>query len=106
MRELHARARAPSDLEVLLDGIEKLGALVADVARIEAALFPHDGAEGSELVGVPEGARRIDEPGGETDRAFIHRLREQRPHPGELGRGRSPRVPTHDARAKSAVTDE
>src|SRR5207302_4275075 len=44
MRELHPYARAAADLEILLDGIQKTARLVADVARVQAALFAHDRA--------------------------------------------------------------
>src|ERR671934_217001 len=68
VRELDAHARAPADLEVLLDGLEQPRGLVADVTRVEPALLLHDRAERRELRRVAEGARRVDETRGEAGR--------------------------------------
>src|SRR2546430_790402 len=62
MRQLHTDVSPPSDLEVLLDRLQELRRLVADVARVEASLVPHDLAERGELVRRSPGARRGDEP--------------------------------------------
>src|SRR5207249_2917988 len=63
VRELHAHARATADLDVLGDRLEEPRRLVADVARVEAALLTDDGAERGQLVRRPERARWIDEAG-------------------------------------------
>src|SRR5204863_8712505 len=84
MRKLHAHAGPPPDLEVLLDRVEKMRRFVADVARVKAALVAYDLAERGELARRPESARRVDQPRSKSDRAFIHRLGQERPHPREL----------------------
>src|SRR5437762_2381040 len=84
MRQLHTDVSPPSDLEVLLDRLQELRRLVADVARVEASLVPHDLAERGELVGRSEGARRVDEPRCEPDGPLVHRLREECAHSREL----------------------
>ncbi len=39
-----------------------------------------------QLVGLGEIARRVDQRAADAHRAFVHRLADQRPHPGELRR--------------------
>src|SRR5438477_13052521 len=106
MRELDTDASPPPDLEVLLDRIQQLRRFVPDVARVEAALIADDLAERGKLVGRPKGARRIDEPGRETDRPFVHGLREKGSHLGELILRGSAIVGAHDTRTQRPVPDE
>src|SRR5205814_10369368 len=106
MRELDAHAAAATDLEVLLDRGEEIVPLVADVARVEAIVLAHDLGEGRDLVDGAVRARRVDQPGGEPDRALVERAREQRPHRRELATRRRSVVAAHHALAEGAVTDE
>ena len=106
VRELHAHARATADLDVLGDRLEEPRRLVADVARVEAALLTDDGAERGQLVRRPERARWIDEPGREADGTLVHRSAEERAHPFELGGARRPRVRAHHAGPERPMTDE
>ena len=106
MRQLDPDAGAAPDLEVLFDRLKKFRRFVADVARIEAASVADDLAERDQLVGRPEGARRIDQARGEPDRALVHRLREERPHPRELVRRRRAVVRAHHAGPERAVAHE
>src|SRR5258708_29816077 len=106
MRELDPHAAAPADLEVLLDGGEELVALVPDVAGVEAVALPDDGRERADLVGRAIGAGRVDEPGGESDRAVGEGRREHRLHRGELAARWRPVLRAHDAHPEGAVADE
>src|SRR5688500_5717169 len=106
MGQLHTHLRAPADLQVLLHRLEKALAFVADVAGVEAALLADHRAKGRELVGGPVRAGGIDETGGESDRAFVHRVREKRLHLVELVATRGMRRAAHDALPQRAVADE
>ena len=106
VRQLDAHLAAPADREVLFDRVEELGALVADVARVEAAFVADDRAERGELVRRPERARWIDEPRREADGALVERAREELLHPRELGPRRRPVLGAHHAGAQGPVPDE
>ena len=106
MRELNAHLRPSPDLEVLLHRLEEPLALVANVARVQAPLIPNDRAEGGELVGRAVRARRIDQAGRETDRAFVHGTREAVPSLVELAVAGPAGGGTHDALAGASRADE
>ena len=82
--DLDGDVGAAADLDHLVDRLAEPGAFVAHVRRVEPALLRGDRGEGDELVGGEGFVGRVDERGGEPERAFVHRLRHHRAHALEL----------------------
>ena len=101
--EVQRHAGAPGDLEALPVAADGVGAVVAVVRTIEAAILGHHLAERHQLVGVGIHRRDVGEPRREPDAALLQPGPEQRLHAVEFGRGREARFVAHHQHAEIAV---
>ncbi len=87
--DLGPQLRAPGDVDQLVDGLEQPIALAAHVADVHAAVGRGGLAQRDQLVGPGVEGRGVDQRRAHAERAFLHRLPDERLHPREfLGRRR------------------
>ena len=85
MIDFGRRARAPRNLDQLVDALDQAVAFGAHVADVHAAALAGLGDQRDQLVGFGKGRRRIDERAADAHRAFLHRLTDEGAHALELG---------------------
>ena len=106
VRDLDADARLAADAEHLVDALHHPRALVAHVAGVDAVERSHRLRQLDDLLGARERAGRVDQPGGEAERALIHHPLDQLAHVLGLEVGRLALLHAHDGAAHVAVGDE
>ena len=98
------------DADDLLNGRDEAGsvvALVADVARVDAAALARDSCECDHLFRLREAAGRVEQPAREPERAVVHGAPHEPAHPVQLLGGRlGTRRRLHHGAAHAAVADE
>jgi len=103
MRELQGQTGAFGDIERLLHRFDQRIALIAQMGRVEAAVFRDNGAEFRQFVFVGIGGRRIFEAGGESPDARLQRRFQLPPHLHHVVGGRRPLLHPHDTFSQGAV---
>ena len=86
MRDLHANARTPPNLDGLVERHEQtnvMAALIAHVRGVELATCCCDRGQVDDLFQTGIVARRIKQPGGKSHRTGIEALGHQGLHPGQ-----------------------
>ena len=82
---MHAAAALPADLESFLQRLDHPVAFVAHVGDVQLAVALGDAAQLNQLLGGGGARRRIEGPGGDTDRAFAQGLVQKGGHDMQLG---------------------
>ncbi len=95
-----------SDVDELVDGLDQVGALAAEVRDVHPVVLGDDLGERDEFVGVGKAPRRIDERRGDAHRALLHGGADDGPHLVELLRRRGPIVVADDVLAWGRGADE
>ena len=95
-----------ADANRFADGVQKLCPLVPDVADVEAAVLCDDARQLDQLFGLREGAGPVDQPGGEANRARLHRFTHVVFHRRELCVVGRPALQAHGGDADGAVGGE
>jgi len=104
--DLHRHAGSFPDVQRLGDRVEHLVVLVADVARVEAAVGAHDLRQRDQLVGLGVGARHVDQAGRHAEGALAHRHGDEFLHAREFGWGRGAVLGAQHGAAHGAVADQ
>src|SRR5580704_12136115 len=96
--DVNGNVRFFADANGFLNGFEQLGAFVAHVREVNAVILRGDFGQLDNLFGFGVGARRINQGGGETDGAVLHRFSDDLFHLGQLfRRRRAILITNHDA---------
>ena len=107
VRDLGGNLRLAGDGGEFVEGVDDVGALVAHVARVDAAVGRGDLGEGHDLIGLGERARQVNQARAQADGAVLHRLVDQASHALEFGSGwRAGETAAHDLTADRVVADE
>jgi len=104
--DLGANARAPRDVDQLVDGLEQAVALAAQVADVRAAEAPGLLAQRDELVRPGVEGRGVDQGRADAQRALLHRRTHERAHAHEFLSGRRTVVVVDDVHAHGGRADE
>ena len=87
MRHLRRQPAAFTDRDGLFHAVDDRRRLVAHVRDIDAAEPAGHFRELDDLARRGERARHVEEAGAQAERAVLHRLFDERPHPVQLARG-------------------
>ena len=106
MRDDHRHTAPPTGGERLVERVDDLVGLVADMRRVYAAGVAGDAGEQRELIDVGGGAGRVEHAGAQAGRARGHALAQQLDHPRLLGRrGATVRI-VHRRHPQRRVADQ
>jgi hypothetical protein len=107
MRDVHRNVALASDVEGLLERIQKaVTQAVAHVRMIDTAQAHRLAAQLDQFGGVGIAAGRVVQAGGEPESALLHAFAQHRSHVGHFGSARTPVLPAHAADTHRRVTED
>ena len=106
MEDDHRKVAVLANAQRLVERVEEVEALAADMRHVEPALLACDLGERNEFIGRGKRARHVDECARESERAVVHGARHHLLHARQLVGGRRPVVQADDLAAHERRRNE